>query len=127
MSTSSHENAIRGVMQHYFDGLYTCNTKVLSKAFHPKAVYVTTDETPMLYRFMDEYFDVVRRRDPPISRNEIRKDVIVAIDIAGENTAAIKATCRFGGRDFVDFLTFVRTPDLGWRIIAKVFHISAQE
>ena len=126
MSQSSHEEAIRGAMQLYFDGLYTCDVQTLSRAFHPKAVYVTADETPLLYRSMDDYLAVVSQREPPSSRKEVRKDVIVSIDVAGENTAAVKATCSFGGRDFVDFLTFVRTPDLGWRIMSKIFQISGR-
>lgn len=113
---------IGDVIQDYFDALYFCDVDRLQRVFHPKAIYATADETPLLYRTMDEYIPVVAARQSPASRNEIRRDHIDAIDLAGENTAMVRARCSIGPRDFVDFLTLVRT-DGQWRIIAKVFQI----
>ena len=90
--------------------------------FHPKAIYATADEAPLLFRTMAEYVLAVAARQPPASRGEPRRDYIDAIDLAGENTALARVRCSIGSRDFVDFLTFVRT-DAGWKIIAKVFQI----
>lgn len=80
----------------------------------------------MLYRTMDEYFPVVAQRVSPASRNDARRDVIESIEFAGENTAFARVRCSIGTKDFVDFLTLVRTNG-AWRIIAKIFQITERE
>lgn len=117
---------VTGVLETYFDGLYHADTDGLRIAFHPKAIYATADETPLLYRTMDEYFPVVAKRVSPASRNEPRRDSIDAIEFAGENTAFARVRCSIGSKDFVDFLTLVRT-DGTWRIMAKVFQITERK
>jgi hypothetical protein len=112
---------ICALLQDYFDALYFCDVEKLERVFHPQAIYATADETPLLYRTA-EYVPVVAARQSPASRNEARRDHIDAIDIAGDNTAVARVRCSIGSRDFVDFLTLVRT-DGQWRIIAKVFQI----
>ncbi|MFN4167973.1 MAG: nuclear transport factor 2 family protein [Pannonibacter phragmitetus] len=113
---------ITGVLQDYFDALYFCDTGILQRVFHPRAIYATADETPLLYRTMEEYVPVVAARQSPASRGEPRRDHIDAIDLAGDNTAFARVRCSIGQRDFVDFLTLVRSEGQ-WRIIAKVFQI----
>ncbi|MGJ8628760.1 MAG: nuclear transport factor 2 family protein [Sulfitobacter sp.] len=118
--------AVTGVLETYFDGLYHADIERLGNAFHPKAIYVTADETPLLYRTMDEYFPVVAKRVSPASRGEPRRDVIESIEFAGENTAFARVRCSIGTKDFIDFLTLVRT-DGAWRIMAKIFQITERE
>lgn len=117
---------ISAVLTDYFDALYFCDVEKLQRVFHPKAIYATADETPLLYRTMEEYVPVVAARKSPASRGEPRRDYIDAINLAGENTAVARVRCSIGTRDFVDFLTLVRTEGL-WRIIAKVFQIIERE
>lgn len=114
--------AIVDVLTTYFDALYFCDTERLQRVFHPKAIYATADETPLLYRTMSEYVPIVAARESPASRGEARHDFIDAIDLAGDNTAVARVRCSIGPRDFVDILTLVRTEGT-WRIIAKVFQI----
>ena len=110
------------VLRDYFDALYYCDTVRLERVFHPHAIYATADETPPVYRTMDEYVPIVAARQSPASRRETRRDHIDSIDLAGDNTAFARVRCSIGERDFVDFLTLIR--DNGqWRIIAKVFQI----
>jgi hypothetical protein len=71
---------------------------------------------------MEEYVPAVAARQSPASRGEPRRDHVDAIELAGDNTALARMRCSIGSRDFVDFLTLVRT-DGTWRIIAKVFQI----
>lgn len=118
--------AVTGVLETYFDGLYHADIESLGAAFHPKAIYATADEVPLLYRTMDEYFPVVAKRVSPASRDEPRRDVIDTIEFAGENTAFARVRCSIGNKDFVDFLTLVRT-DGAWRIMAKIFHFTERE
>ncbi|MGJ8616043.1 MAG: nuclear transport factor 2 family protein [Sulfitobacter sp.] len=107
--------AVSGVLGTYFDGLYYADTDRLATVFHPKAIYATADETPLLYRTMDEYFPVVAKRVSPVSREEPRRDVIESIEFAGENTAFARVRCSIGTKDFTDFLTLVRS-DGAWRM-----------
>jgi len=117
---------VTGVLETYFGGLYHADIERLGIAFHPKAIYATADEIPLLYRTMDEYFPVVAKRVSPASRDEPRRDAIDAIEFAGDNTAFARVRCSIGTKDFVDFLTLVRT-DGTWRIIAKVFQITERK
>jgi hypothetical protein len=113
---------IMPVLGDYFDALHFCDTDKLQKVFHPQAIYATADESPLLYRTVAEYVAVVAARQSPASRGEPRHDHVDAIELAGDNTALARVRCSIGSRDFVDFLTLVRT-DGTWRIIAKVFQI----
>jgi hypothetical protein len=115
--------AVIGVLGTYFDGLYHADTDRLTIVFHPKAIYATADEVPMLHRTMDEYFPVVAKRVSPASRNEPRRDVVESIEFAGDNTAFARVRCSIGTKDFIDFLTLVRT-DGTWRIMTKIFHMT---
>lgn len=111
------------VIRDYFDALYHCDTGLLQKVFHPKAVYATADETPLLHRTMEEYVPVVAARVSPASRGETRNDIVDEIQLAGDNTAFARLRCTMAGNDYVDFLTFVREEGR-WRIMAKVFQMS---
>lgn len=113
------------VLSQYFDALYYCDVDRLKAVFHPRAVYATADEASTLVRTMPEYIAVVAERQSPASRREARRDHVDAIEFAGANTARARVRCSIGRRDFVDFLTLIRT-DAGWRIIAKVFQIVEQ-
>lgn len=110
------------VLRDYFDALYFCDVAKLQRVFHPKAIYATADEIPLLHRTMQEYIPVVAARQSPASRGESRKDHIDMIELAGENTAMARVRCSIGPRDFVDFLTLIRT-DGRWQIMSKIFQI----
>lgn len=113
---------LQSVISDYFDALYHCDTDLLEKVFHAKAVYATADETPLLHRTMAEYVPVVAARQSPASRGEARRDAIEEIQFAGDNTAFARVRCSIGANDFTDFLTFVRE-DGDWKIMAKIFQI----
>lgn len=117
--------AIDELLGRYFDALYECDTRKMRAVFHPRAIYATADEHPMLFRDLPTYLDVIEVRESPASRDEERRDYIDAIELAGENTARARVRCSIGSRDFIDFLTLVREEGR-WQIIAKVFHIDKQ-
>lgn len=118
--------AVTGVLRTYFDGLYYGDTDRLAAVFHPGAVYVTATEGSVLRLTMDEYFPVVRHREPPAARSEPRRDTIVSIEFAGPVTALATVKCAIGARQFTDFLTLVQS-DGRWQIVAKVFHYEIAE
>lgn len=115
-------NGVTEALRVYFDALYHCDKKKLAVVFHPKAIYATADETPLLFRTMEEYFPIVSARESGASRCEVRRDNIDGIEFAGDNTAFARVRCSIGQRDFVDFLTFVREENR-WQIMAKVFQM----
>lgn len=113
---------VKEALSVYFDALYYCDKNKLAVAFHPKAIYATADETPLLYRTMEEYFPIVAARESGAARCEVRRDIIDGIEFAGDNTAFARVRCSIGQRDFIDFLTLVRE-ESRWQIMAKVFQM----
>ena len=122
----SPQAQIEAVIGKYLDGLHHADEALLKSVFHPRAVYATADEETPLIRSMEEYFPVVAARVSPASRGEARREAIDQIEIAGANTANARVRCAMGDRDFVDFLSFIRT-DGEWRIISKVFQIKERK
>lgn len=118
---SEEIRAIQAAMAVYFDGIYHSDVARLSRVFHPRAHYVCATQTPLVHKSMEEYFTLVANREAPGSRGEVRRDEIVSIDLAGDNTAFVKAHCAIGPKYFTDYLTFIHT-EAGWQIISKVFH-----
>ncbi len=117
---------VEATLASYFDALYDSDAAALADVMHPRAIYATADEPELLIRSMDEYLPIVAARQAPRARGETRKDRIESIQLAGDNTAFAQVRCSIGPRDFVDFLSLIRTRQ-GWRIIAKVFHFKEQE
>jgi hypothetical protein len=122
VGAARHAETLLPVLQDYFDGLYHCDVDLFRQVFHPKAVYATADETPLLYRDMPTYFEVLAQREAPATRGELRHDVIDQIQFAGANTSFAQVRCRIGTKQFIDFLTLVREAGQ-WKIMAKIFHI----
>jgi hypothetical protein len=114
--------AVHDLLDKYFDTLYYCDLEKFDAVFHPQALYATADETPLLYRDMSAYRQVIAQRRSPASRSEQRQDFIDAIEFAGDNTALARVRCSIGERDFVDLLSLVQTEGR-WRIIAKIFQV----
>lgn len=112
---------IADVLQQYFDGLYYSDTEHLAAVFHPQAIYATAVPEEPLILMMDAYFAIVKVRPSPASRNEPRRDEVMAIEQVGPVTALAKVRCAIGPKHFVDLLTLVRVGGR-WQIIAKVFH-----
>lgn len=115
-----------GVLQTYFDGLHHSDTERLGRVLHPDARYVTATSGELLTLSMAEYLPVVAARPSPHSRGEVRRDRIVALELAGPVTAFARVECAVAPRSFVDLLTLVHV-DGRWQIISKVFHYETEE
>lgn len=112
---------IHELVQNYLDGLYRCDTSLLSEVFHPRALYATAVGTAPLILTMQEYFPIVEKRDPPACTQDPRKERILSVDLAGPVTGFVKLECSFFQKDYIDYLTVFKI-DNQWKIIAKVFH-----
>lgn len=108
-------------MQVYFDGLYLSDRDKLAAVFHPDARYICATDKDLTNLSMAEYFPIVTARTSPASRGDIRKDAIVSIELAGANSAFVRAHCAVGDRYFTDLLTLIKADGV-WRIMSKVFH-----
>lgn len=127
MTTQPFEayDAVGRVLTGYLDGLYESDADLLETLFHPRAHYVSATGGELLYRTMEEYLPVVRRRPSPSSRGERRADRILSIQFAGPVTAFARVECAIGAKAFIDLLTLIFT-DGRWQIISKVFHSDAR-
>lgn len=126
----SPEPDVEKVLGRLFDGLYYGDTDLLGQVFHPGAVYATATEGggdgDLLRLTMDEYFQVVSRREAPVERGEPRRDCIVSVEFAGPVTALARVESSMGSRRYWDFLTLVRAEG-HWQIVSKVFHFEPLE
>lgn len=113
---------VEDLIGRYFDALYHSDADLMADVMHPEAVYATADEKVPLIRRMDTYLEVLRAREAPAARGELRTDEVVSIELAGENTAMALVRCSIGGRAFTDFLSIIKAGGR-WRIMAKVFAI----
>jgi hypothetical protein len=114
--------AIQAVLQAYFDGLHEGSVDKLGSVFHETAdlrsVAVDGSLTVLSRR---AWFDAVRSRPSPQSRDLPRHDRVVTIDRSGPATAFAKVQCAIPPRFFTDYLTLAKLRE-GWRIVGKTFH-----
>ena len=120
--TRNQHSAVTAVLEDYLEGLFHGDTRRLRRVFHPRAIYASPSEHPLLYRTMEEYFPVVEARPVPSVTGDTRDDEqLLSIEFGSDDMAFARVTCGFLGKRFTDFLTLVRE-DGRWQIISKVFH-----
>ena len=114
-------NRIELQLQKYFDGLYFSDVARLKAVFHEDAVYICATERPMLKLTMAEYFPIVEQRISPASKQQLRQDKIISINLLNDTMAMVHVQCAIAPKYFYDALTFVAVNG-EWKIISKVFH-----
>ncbi len=114
--------AIEAVLQTYLDGLHEGSVEKLGAAFHATADLrsVAADGT-LAVMSRAAWFEAVRSRPSPKSRDLARHDAVVTIDRSGAATAFAKVQCAIPPRFFTDYLTLARLNE-GWTIVGKTFH-----
>ena len=73
-----------------------------------------------LYLDLETYMARVEKRVPPAQKGEKRGDLILEMSFGGSRLAHVKARMKLMGRDYLDYLTLIRSGD-EWRIVAKIF------
>jgi len=113
---------IEALLQTYLDGLHEGSVDKLGAAFHETADLrsVAADGTLAILT-REAWFDGVKSRPSPKSRDLPRHDWVVTIDRSGPATAFAKVQCAIPPRYFTDYLTLARLNE-GWRIVGKTFH-----
>lgn len=118
--------AISAQMEVYFDALYHADSTRLRTVFHPNLAYVCVTEGDELYLDLETYMARVDQRTPAAQTGDARDDRLLEISLGGDRLAHVKAQMTLMGRDYLDYLTFVRH-DGGWRLVAKVFSYIPKE
>ena len=118
--------AIAAALEDYFDGLYEGDVQKMRKVFMPQAHLFSAVDSPMLDWSLDQYMEVMAKRESPSAQGKKRHDRILSIDVVGPQTAVAKVECAIPPRYFTDLLTFVKV-DGAWRIVNKTFHSITHE
>lgn len=121
MTVAGDHQAILGLLQRYFDGLYHADSGLLASVFHPDALYVNTVPGSYVAWSLPEYLNVIDQREPPSKTLKHRRDRVISIEITGPALALAKVEMSMMGRLYTDLLTLTRHNG-NWAVIAKVFH-----
>ena len=116
----AHDNSIDGLLQGYFDLLYTCDVATFDNVFHPNAQLQTAGTNGYACLSAAGYKEVLAKRISPASQGAIRRDEVLAVDQSSDSSAAVKATAVINGVRYCDYLSLLKI-DGAWRIVAKVY------
>ena len=107
--------AIIGVLNDYFDGLYQGNVEKLRSIFHEDAVLKGNEYR----RTRDEWLDAVANRPVPREEGMGFDFNILSLEIVGDQAMA-KVEAPLLAAHFIDFLGLLKE-DGQWRIVNKMF------
>ena len=112
---------IQQQLEKYFDALYFCDVKLLNDVFHPDAVYINATDQPVLGLSMSEYFPIVASRISPASKQQLRQDKVISINMIHDQLAMVHVECVIQPKYLYDALK-LKQKEGEWKIISKVFH-----
>lgn len=115
---SEDEQAIRAVIQQYFDGIIQYDEAALREAFHPDAMVIGLNKAGEIEREpFQEWVLYTRGKAPdPTGRN----NTIVQVDIDG-TAAVVKTDLNWPSVRYIDYLSLMKSNG-EWRIVNKIFH-----
>ena len=113
----AEEEAIRAVVQRYFDGIIEYDEDALRKAFHPKAQVIGTKDGELDWHAFQDWVLYTRGDAPdPTGRN----NSILSIDVAGA-AAVVKTELDWPNIHYIDYLSLLKI-DGEWKIVNKIWH-----
>lgn len=116
------EQAIRSVIQTYFDSMYESSAEKARLAFHPNAKIVGYLQGDLHIMAVEDFAGFVAGQQPSAKeKNESVRLDILSIDIAG-HTAVAQVRDDYLGMTFLDNLSFLKE-DGDWAIYNKMFHV----
>lgn len=113
---SGDEQAVREVVQLYFDGVTRNDSVALRRAFSPDARLMFVRRDSSLYVTPFEQWIAFTRERPTV---EGKTNRIVMVDIAGD-AAVAKTDLLWPGIHYVDYLSLLRVGG-EWRIVHKIW------
>ena len=120
---SEDEQAVRAVIQLYFDGIIKYDEAALRKAFHPEAQVIGVDKDGEIETVPFQEWVLYTRGEAPDPTGRI--NTIISVDITGA-AAVAKTDLNWPRVRYIDYLSLVKGED-GWRIVNKIFHRGAPE
>lgn len=112
--------AIRATVQRYFDALYHGSVEGFRAAFHPQAQLFSSENGNTAALDLESYMVRVKGRPAPASRQDLRYDEIVSMNVASSSTAHVRVRDALLPNHFIDELLLVKFPD-GWKIVCKAW------
>jgi hypothetical protein len=121
-SDLEEEQAVRSVIQIYFDSMSESSREKVCKAFHPSGKVTGYLEDGLHEMTRDEFADLVASLQPSPHENDQKLHAeVLSIDITGD-TAIAKVRDEYLGIMFIDTLSFIKVDD-AWSIYTKLFHV----
>ncbi|MGV8885418.1 MAG: nuclear transport factor 2 family protein [Microbacteriaceae bacterium] len=117
------ETELLAAVDIYFRALYACDVTLLDSVFHPASTLFDNDGGVITVDPYPDWREVVANRVSPSSVRQERDEQVLAIDWLSDGAAMVRVRLRVLDNEFVDQLSFVRGIE-GWRIVAKVWHLS---
>lgn len=116
------EDAIRKVINVYFESMFESSPDKVHQAFHPAAKIVGYLNDEFTEMTVDQFAGFVASIDPSPKANGAEEILeVLSIDIAGA-TAVARVRDAYIGSMFLDTLSLVEQ-DGQWRIYNKLFHV----
>jgi hypothetical protein len=120
MDNFSDFNACTTLAQQYFDALYTGDTDLFARIFHPDAMLWCAAGGTYTTLTVPAYLSIVAGRASPASRGDRREEAILSLSIPTPTTAHLRVTELFLPKRFTDDLTLLKQDGV-WRIVGKVW------
>ena len=118
--------AVEKVVQTYLDGLYEGDTGKLAQAFHEVSHLYSVSDGGVADVPREKWFEFVKDRASPKSKDLKRTDRIVSVDLSGPETAFVKLECSIHPRYFTDYLTLLKLNG-GWKVVSKTYRTDVRE
>jgi len=116
------EQAVRTVIQTYFDSMSESSKEKVCEAFHPSGKVTGYLEDGLHEMTREEFADLVASLQPsPHESNQKLHAEVLSIDITGD-TAVAKVRDEYLGMMFIDTLSFIKV-ERSWSIYTKLFHV----
>jgi len=109
------QHPVERIVKDYFAGLHHADLTKLRNIFHPDAYL----KAPGLRRNLDEWLELVSKREVPAQRGDPEGFKILSMDVMHEQ-AMVKVLCPLLGRIYVDFLGLLKENGQ-WLIVNKMY------
>ena len=120
------EQAVRTLIQTYFDSMSESSREKVCEAFHPSGKITGYLEDGLHEMTREEFADLVASLQPsPHESNQQLYAEVLSIDITGD-TAVAKVRDEYLGMMFIDTLSFIKVEG-SWSIYTKLFHVERSE
>lgn len=124
---SSEYSAISAVIENYFDGLYEGDIPKLEDVFHTSCMWYNLEEDSVAATPVSEKLKQISERPSAKSQNLERSDHIASIELAAPDLAYARLNLQLPPRYFTDYMTLLKEPGTGWKIVSKTYRFDTRD